>query len=704
MKFKKKEKVIKDKVKVNQTKTNRSRASEMIFKFSPFKNLKIQFKLMISFILILVVPLVIVVAFFYKNSISVVESKVKIITDELSNQANVAMNMQIKEIENISAQIFSNQAIYSNLSASINDDDYARYQKRNDAISTLNTYTLSTDYIESVQIYVDEDNSVISSGTAKDSDFLQNEFKNSQEYTSFAGGRGVKWIAGLNNNYDRIYLLRNVSNINYGTEIGVMLLGIKTSTFSDIIENIDLGKDSSFYIVDSNGTILITPNEEQLGQSENPDLMSILNKDINEEIESTSFVFGDNLVSYGICSNGWITVAKIPTVSLTSEIEKVGKMAGTVSVICIVIAIIISLLIATSIRNPIKRMMRLMKLAETGDLTIKSNEYSRSELGQLSRSFDNMISNINSLVKSSSDIAQQVFKDTSIVNSVASQTSETARQVSIAIESISNGSSEQAVSANKTNETIHGLAENINNGEQALDAFSDIVGDTKQIGTTAMDTVNKLNECSKQTIEVFNTIHENIAQLNSRSKEIIKIINLIDDISSQTNLLSLNATIEAARAGEAGKGFSVVASEVGKLAVQSKEATNLIGNIIKSIQKETNDTVNVVERGKDTFKEQLTAVKDTNLAFQGIDKALNDITEQIDVLFDAMHTISDMKDSATQSVENIASITQETALASQEVLSTVEEQSTSAEKLTRLASHLSEIVDSLKQNIANFKV
>lgn len=72
--------------------------------------------------------------------------------------------------------------------------------------------------------------------------------------------------------------------------------------------------------------------------------------------------------------------------------------------------------------------------------------------------------------------------------------------------------------------------------------------------------------------------------LTAAARNIGNIVETINHISGQTNLLALNATIEAARVGEAGRGFAVVAKEVGKLAAESQNSTEIIRKAIVEIQ------------------------------------------------------------------------------------------------------------------------
>ena len=101
-----------------------------------------------------------------------------------------------------------------------------------------------------------------------------------------------------------------------------------------------------------------------------------------------------------------------------------------------------------------------------------------------------------------------------------------------------------------------------------------------------------------------------IARLGDKIGEIDKILRIIDDVAEQTNLLALNAAIIAAQAGEHGKGFAVVADEIKDLAERSSASTKDIGELIKSVQQESRNAIDAVERGaKSVTKASRSAIR-----------------------------------------------------------------------------------------------
>ena len=100
-----------------------------------------------------------------------------------------------------------------------------------------------------------------------------------------------------------------------------------------------------------------------------------------------------------------------------------------------------------------------------------------------------------------------------------------------------------------------------------------------------VDMVQTVVAHSEELSATSEQIMTNTQYAVENSSEINNTISFIQEISNQTNLLGLNAAIEAARVGEAGAGFGVVAKEVRKLSVSTKEATNNISTTLSNVQK-----------------------------------------------------------------------------------------------------------------------
>ena len=123
------------------------------------------------------------------------------------------------------------------------------------------------------------------------------------------------------------------------------------------------------------------------------------------------------------------------------------------------------------------------------------------------------------------------------------------------------------------------------------------------VAKQASETTDKAFNAVQSTMSGMNEIRDAISEsekrikrLGERSQEISGIVDIINNIAERTHVLALNASMHAAAAGEAGRGFAVVADEVQRLAESSRNATGQISSLVKSIQSETGDAINTMNR------------------------------------------------------------------------------------------------------------
>jgi methyl-accepting chemotaxis protein len=176
-----------------------------------------------------------------------------------------------------------------------------------------------------------------------------------------------------------------------------------------------------------------------------------------------------------------------------------------------------------------------------------------------------------------------------------------------------------------------------------------------------------------------------MSSLVHRSEEIGKVVTVIQEISEQTNLLALNAAIEAARAGEHGRGFAVVAGEVRRLAERTKSATEEIESTILSIQHETSETLDVMQRSR---VEVDTGIGETSRARASLDAIIasaKEVEHMIQLIASAATEQNAASAEIAESASQISKLSTENYQAS-------EETSEACQSLSSLANDLDGII------------
>jgi two-component system sensor histidine kinase YesM len=175
---------------------------------------------------------------------------------------------------------------------------------------------------------------------------------------------------------------------------GVILIDVKLDVIKDIIENSKPGTAGFIYIMDSNKEIVYTPVNNVVYRIKNEWIDKINNEIIIKNINGENYQLTKIKSEY----TGWETIGVFPESESLRVIEDIKYYSAIVAILALIIAQILVIIFTRSIVNPIKKLKKLMKKAQEGDLTVTFNAKYNDEIGELGGSFNTMVKEISNLI------------------------------------------------------------------------------------------------------------------------------------------------------------------------------------------------------------------------------------------------------------------------------------------------------------------
>lgn len=497
-----------------------------------------------------------------------------------------------------------------------------------------------------------------------------------------------------------VTVLKNNSN----KSVGYIFIDVKTSFIQDILDNAQISDNSIKGFVLEDGSQVLSGDSDIKFADTDFYQEALAGEDLQGSKE-VSYEGADYLFTYSrIEGTNMLVCAMVPQKEIMAGAQAILRYTLIAVAICAVIAIVVGSVLASGISKAIRKVNRVLKKTSDGDLTGQISMKRKDEFNVLSSSITNMIGSMKDLILKMTNVSGHVSDSAVQVGTNSEVLLEVTKDITEAVDYINSGISQQAQDTESCLEQMNGLAERINVVHENTDEISEIAQEAQEAIENGMVIVANLGEKVQGTTEVTETIIREIRELSKESIAINSIIGTINEIAEQTNLLSLNASIEAARAGEAGRGFAVVSEEIRKLAEQSGNAGNQIGEIINHIQERLAATIETAGLAGESVAFQTEALNNTVDVFKNISQQVSKLAEDVEKITQSVGGIEQAKEDTMNAIESISTTSNQTESASEELARSTEKQLQAVEVLNDAVKQLQMDAEDLDTSVSIFKV
>ena len=495
-----------------------------------------------------------------------------------------------------------------------------------------------------------------------------------------------------------------------GKFIGATCLDLSLDVLSEQVKHMKYHGEGAGIITEADGNILATA---QFGEpTKNFKEIDGLGKHFDEMVKSGNGYFevtinGEDMVfAYStVPATGWLMGITVPSAAVFAPLRNLQILFGVLIVLGFISAFSICLFFAGKITTPVAALEEYSIQLAKGNLTMKNLPItSNDEIGSLTRDFNAMKENLQKLIAKMSTNSEQVAASSQELSASSQSSADASVHVSETVNEVSDAVNVQMknINAAKGNiDTIFSDIKGVEEKSRVIAQTSNKTSDAAQKGSklmeNAVDSMGRIETSVMASADV-------VKKLGEDSRQIGQIVETIAAIAQQTNLLALNAAIEAASAGEYGKGFAVVAEEVRKLAAQSQESAEQIKEHINSVQKDTEEAIQVMQAGTNEVKAGTTAIREVGEQFGNIFSMVNGIRTQMDEINSSVQTVSKEAAAIVKMVDSIDEISKKTADNMKAISSSTEEQSASNEEIAAASQALSKMAEDMQDAVGQFKV
>lgn len=384
-----------------------------------FRNIRIQARIILFFLVLSLIPLFITGFFSYRESSNAIESKISTYSVQVMSQVGENIERELARLENDSVEIEFSDKVQKTL---LNYEKLSEWEIENAQNLMKQDLVKKFSFLHDVSdvlIYTNAGKRIIAYGDMSFKLNIEEDYLN-KYIKALSDKKGAPVWAGVNqslehrmvqyatsmeqmNKSNGILVGRAIKSLEDGDIIGSLIIRTNERFFSNIYKDIDIGEGADIFVIDKDGLVVSSRNSAIPAAEAYKDVRLIneikQNNANNKKVCNHTVNKNKYLVAFAYMERAdWFVVSTIPYTYLNSESNKIWLNIIILGFGSFLLAVLLSYIFSLSVSRPLKKLVRAMNEVKKGNLSVNITDTGKDEIGEVTGNFNLMLNEIKILM------------------------------------------------------------------------------------------------------------------------------------------------------------------------------------------------------------------------------------------------------------------------------------------------------------------